>query len=190
MTSTRAVLACALLAIPAWTAAPSGPIGIYGIVEKVVLEPNETAAERIQVWGAFAYADLGTAAGTASPIRRGYMYFTLPHASIAPAETIRREWTDLKSVAGTNQAVAFGRWGYIAAFNALDPGLRPSPPSFLYHARPGGGGGDSSDLRVRPATESPTDPAVYQTNTGVVKLPDTGNYADLVKKLRDAIKAR
>ena len=190
MTRTKAILACAVMAISAAMAPPSGPIGIYGIVEKVVFEPSEAAPERIQVWGAFAYADLGTAAGTVSPIRRGYMYFTLPHASIAAAETVRREWTDLKSVAGTSQAVAFGRWGYIAGFGALDPAQKPTPPSFLYHARPGGGGGDASDLRVRPANEPPTDPAVYQTNTGVVKLPDTGNHAELVKKLRDAIKVR
>jgi len=31
----------------------SGRIGFYGIVEKVVFEPNETAPERIQIWGAF-----------------------------------------------------------------------------------------------------------------------------------------
>lgn len=189
MTSIKAMVACAVMAICAGTIPPSGPVGIYGIVEKIVLEPNETASERIQLWGAFAYVDQSTTGGTVSPIRRGYMYFTLPQASApATAETIRREWADLKAVAGTNQAVAFGRWGYIAGFGALDPAQRPTPPSFLYHARPGGGGGDASDLRVRPADERPADPAVYQTNAGVVKLSETGNHAELVKKLRDAIK--
>ena len=186
------MLACAVIAIWAGTAPPSGPVGIYGIVEKVVFEPSEAAPERIQVWGAFAYVDQSTTGGVVSPIRRGYMYFMLPRPAptATTGETIRKEWADLKAVAGTNQAVAFGRWGYIAGFSALDPAERPTPPSFLYHARPGGGGGDASDLRVRPATEPPTDPAVYQTNVGVVKLPDTGNHAELVKKLRDAIKTR
>ena len=31
----------------------SGPIAAYAIVENVILEPNETAPERIQVWGVF-----------------------------------------------------------------------------------------------------------------------------------------
>ena len=39
----------------------SGPLGIYGIVEKVVFEPNEAAPERIQVWGAFTYVNGATA---------------------------------------------------------------------------------------------------------------------------------
>ncbi len=33
--------------------AKNGNIGIYGIVDKVVLEPDENAAERIQIWGLF-----------------------------------------------------------------------------------------------------------------------------------------
>ena len=50
----------AILATALVFAAPlkaSGPLGIYGIVEKVVFEPNEQAPERIQLWGAFAYVD-------------------------------------------------------------------------------------------------------------------------------------
>ena len=31
----------------------SGPAGIYGVVSKVVFEPNDAAPERIQIWGAF-----------------------------------------------------------------------------------------------------------------------------------------
>jgi hypothetical protein len=31
--------------------AKNGNIGIYGIVDKVVLEPDENAPERIQIWG-------------------------------------------------------------------------------------------------------------------------------------------
>ena len=53
----------------------SGPIGIYGIVEKVVFEPNERSPERIQVWGAFAYVDGGANSGLGvSAVKRGYLY--------------------------------------------------------------------------------------------------------------------
>jgi len=54
----------------------SGGVGLYGIIEKVVLEPNEQTPDRAQVWGAFAYAE--TTAGTpgrASAVQRGYLYF-------------------------------------------------------------------------------------------------------------------
>ena len=33
--------------------AKNGNIGIYGIVDKVVFEPDENAPERIQIWGLF-----------------------------------------------------------------------------------------------------------------------------------------
>lgn len=32
-------------------------LGLYGVIEKVVFEPNDTAPDRIQVWGTFAYVD-------------------------------------------------------------------------------------------------------------------------------------
>ncbi len=52
----------------------SGPVGIYGIVEKVVFEPNERSPERIQVWGAFAYVDGGANSGLGvSAVKRGYL---------------------------------------------------------------------------------------------------------------------
>ena len=191
---TAAALVVALLVLVAGSLSASGPLGIYGIIEKVVLEPNDTTPERIQVWGAFAYVDgADNESTTISAARKGYMYFRLPDVieGVTPAtrvQTIRNEWADLKAVAGSGQAVGFGRWGYIASFSALHPDRHPTGPSFTFHARPGGGGGDASDLRVRPATEAPASPAVYQTNVGVVKIPDTGRHASVVKALRDALK--
>ena len=34
-------------------------IGVYARIDKVSLEPNATAPERIQIWGAFALASKG-----------------------------------------------------------------------------------------------------------------------------------
>jgi hypothetical protein len=189
---TAGVLLVALLLISGRSLIASGPLGIYGIVDKVVFEPNERAPERVQLWGAFAYVDGADNQSTAiSPARRGYMYFRLPDGAEGEfnrrrIEAIRAEWSDLKSVAGTGQAVGFGRWGYIASFSMLVPDQTAPRPSYTYHARPGGGGGDFSDLRVRPAAEKPVDPAVYQTNVGVVKIPDSGRHAPVVKALRAA----
>src|SRR6476660_2148863 len=74
----------------------SGPIGVYGLIDKVVFEPNESNAERVQVWGAFAYVEGGSKiANGASPARRGYMYFRLdPSLSAQQRELVRNEWLD------------------------------------------------------------------------------------------------
>ena len=82
----------------------SDRIGVYAVVEKVTLEPSDTAPQRAQVWGAFSFADTkdGSAYG---PAQRGYLYYTCP----AGQESIcRKEWSDLKSVAGKGTGVGFG----------------------------------------------------------------------------------
>jgi hypothetical protein len=170
----------------------SGRIGFYGIVEKVVFEPSEAAPERIQVWGAFMYVDGGASQNFAvSAPKRGYLYFKLKssyegYTSPDQMDLTKKEWKDLKAVAGTGQAVGFGRYGYIGSFGVLEPGGVAAPPSYLYENRPSGG--DQADLRVRPANEAPSRPATYQTETGVVKLSDAGSHASVVTRLRDALK--
>jgi len=157
----------------------SGPIGIYGIVEKVVFEPNEQAPERIQVWGAFAYGDGGFAAtnGGVSSVKRGYLYFSNPMRS----ESVLREWRDLKAVAGTGQAVGFGTWLYIGAFPTEPDQV---PPNGIYQPS----GGNPIDIRVHSESETPGSPAVYVTNAGMVKLTSDGSHASIVKLLKDALK--
>ena len=82
----------------------SDPIGVYAIVDKVVVEPSSGPPQRIQIWGAFALAqpdhpdDYGAA-------QRGYLYFTCPQGQ---AEVCRSEWSDVQSVAGKSTGVGFG----------------------------------------------------------------------------------
>jgi hypothetical protein len=82
----------------------SDMVGVYGVVERVTLEPSEKAPERIQVWGAFSFADAknGSAYG---PAARGYLYYSCPSGQ---ESVCRKEWSDLKSVAGKSTAVGFG----------------------------------------------------------------------------------
>lgn len=164
----------------------SGPIGMYGIISRVVFEPSERTPQRLQVWGAFAFAEGGLqGGGQFSVARKGYLYFSMPTGDQALVTTVTREWMDLKAVAGTGQAVGFGNWGYIGGFGTLDPSAKPSGPPYIIEARPGGGA--QTDLRVRPSAETPGAPTVYQTNTGIVKIPAAGNRADLVQRLQQAI---
>lgn len=93
--------ACVLTAV---TLRASDFVGIYAVVEKVVLEPGEAAPQRIQVWGAFALAD-GKSGSNYGTAQRGYLYYECP----AGQEAIcRKEWTDLKNVAGKDTGVGFG----------------------------------------------------------------------------------
>lgn len=170
------------------TARASGLVGMYALIERVVLEPNAQSPERIQVWGAFAYANGGVGDGMIgwSDATRGYMYFALP-TLVTPDDRsttlIRREWADLTAVAGTGQVVAFGRWGYIGRFDVLTGDGAQGPHMFLERAP---WGGERTDLRIRGAGETPRSPAAYQFNAGVVRIPAEGTHRALVAQLRAA----
>ena len=86
------------------TDAYSDRTGVYARVDKVVLEPNATAPERIQIWGAFALASKQDRNSYDSP-QRGYLYFSCQPGK---EEICRKEWADLKAIAGTNQVIGFG----------------------------------------------------------------------------------
>jgi hypothetical protein len=93
-----------LTCVLAVTLRASDMVGVYAVVEKVVLEPSDAAPQRAQIWGAFALADQkpGSTYGAA---QRGYLYYECP----AGRETVcRKEWEDLKTVAGKDTGVGFG----------------------------------------------------------------------------------
>lgn len=98
------LLTLALLAGAASPARASDPTGIYAFVDRVVFEPGDAAPERIQVWGGFALAKTENR-NDYHEAARGYLYFKLRPGE---EEICKKEWADLKSVAGTAQFVAFG----------------------------------------------------------------------------------
>ena len=81
----------------------SNPVAVYARVDRVALAPNAQAPDTIQVWGVFSLATPNNG-NDYQPPAAGYLYFKL---SSDPA-LARREWADLKEVAGTRQIVAFG----------------------------------------------------------------------------------
>jgi hypothetical protein len=98
--------ALAVFAIGAVALSASDRVAVYGKVDRVVLEPNGEAPTAIQVWGVFSIAQARNP-NDYQPAARGYLYYSLP----AKADLARREWADLKSVAGTGTIVGFGsRW--------------------------------------------------------------------------------
>jgi len=79
-------------------------VGVYASIDKVVFEPNDTAPERIQIWGAFAIASKENR-NEYQPAKRGYLYYALKPGK---EEVCRREWADLKRIAGSESIIGFG----------------------------------------------------------------------------------
>ncbi len=141
----------------------SGQAGVYGVLERVVFEPASGDPQRIQLWGAFMLVEhlpgQGFTGYPFGPPARGYMYFTLPEDRSA-FENTRREWADLKSVAGTRQAVAFAYWDRLRGMKIL---------------------------RIRDSATKPEDPDIYYTNVGVTKLNPAGSHRHLIEGLLNSV---
>jgi hypothetical protein len=100
----KLLCAAALLTGAAPAARASDPNGIYAFVDRVVFEPSDASPERIQVWGGFALANASNR-DTYNDAARGYLYFKLRPGD---EDICKKEWADLKAVAGTGQIVSFG----------------------------------------------------------------------------------
>jgi hypothetical protein len=82
----------------------SDPIGVYAVIDKVVLEPAQKEPQRIQVWGAFALSDTRNQDDYQAP-QKGYLYYSCAAQQLS---TCQKEWADLQSVAGKGVGVGFG----------------------------------------------------------------------------------
>jgi hypothetical protein len=117
--------------------------------------------------------------GTPSQARRGYLYFKLPPAQEVQSrnrDVILQEWFDLKEIAGTGQAVAFGGWAYTGSFTAAATRGANELPL------------DSQLMRIRNTSEPPENPDVYRTQGSVIRIPPAGNLENIVTQLRQALK--
>ena len=119
MRNTVAVLTLALVGVVVGVHA-SDRIGVYAVVDKVVLEPSASDPERVQIWGAFAVAKRNDR-DFYEPVQRGYLYFTLGDDK----GLTRAEWNDLKSLAGTKRIAAFSaRFGQSVRVRPQDEKLQ------------------------------------------------------------------
>jgi hypothetical protein len=81
----------------------SNPVAVYARIDRVVLAPDAKTPDTIQIFGVFSVA-VPANGNDYQPAARGYLYLKLS----GNEQLARREWADLKSVAGTGQIVAFG----------------------------------------------------------------------------------
>ncbi len=152
-------LAAAAALLMVANVAASDPVGVYAMVERVVMQPGNNTPKTVQIWGAFA-PSVEPPRPTYKPeqaygeVQRGYMYFACPAEKSAMCAA---EWNDLKTVAGTSEVVGFStRWA-------------------------------RSKARVRLSTEAVSSPDIYETNVGIVKLGKYGDYPSVVAALKAAV---
>jgi hypothetical protein len=90
----------------------SGPVEVYAIVDKVIFEPDESGAQRVQIWGVFSLRG-----ATSGDVQSGYLYYRMnlpPRCATDKAacsdieKSTRVIWSDIKTIAGTGQAIGFG----------------------------------------------------------------------------------
>ena len=143
-------------------------VGVYGVIDRVVMEPDTLNPKTIQVWGVFAVAQgvVIDANGRATPdlnayfpARRGYLYYA-SEGTDSRGRPVLAEWADLRTVAGTGVPVGFG-----SRFPARTP-----------------------PIRVRRPSEKPANPDFYTVGLGVTRLsPSAGGIIYDVMYLPDPV---
>jgi hypothetical protein len=113
-----------LAALSLGTARASDFVGVYGLIDRVVFEPNADQPERIQIFGVFAVARTDDR-NLYQPAQRGYLYLTLPNSQ---RDVALREWADLKAKAGTHTVISFGERSTTKAPTVRKIGEKPASP--------------------------------------------------------------
>jgi hypothetical protein len=160
----------------------SDPIGVYALIDRVVLEPEAGKPQRIQVWGVFAFADPKSGPEKYTPAQRGYLYYSVndanPRVSLA-------EWSDLNSIAGKGEVIGYGgryeKNGRLRKANepASDPDVYPRSYNGIVRMPTFNSPEISRDLLHVPQPVTPVDGATVPAGAirlTVRSLPDTEAY--------------
>jgi hypothetical protein len=149
-------LATLLLIPPNSVVAKGEDAGIYAIVDQVTFEPEGDSPNFVRISGVFVVPPLPIGSyrncklvGYMCP-RRGYLYFRITPGTEAAT---RRDWSELRAVAGSGKVVAFG------------PYWLPNPDD------PQGNPHHSLQVTVHAEGDSAT-PEVYPIPGGVMKAVD------------------
>lgn len=99
-------------------------VAVYARVDKVILEPGPDAPTTIQVWGVFSLARPNDRNDYLPPAR-GYLFFEVADKQ----DVARKEWADLRQMAGSGQIVSFGSRSDLHARlrQAAEPAQHPDP---------------------------------------------------------------
>jgi hypothetical protein len=117
----------ALVALVAGAFVPlSDPIGVYAIIDKVVLAPDTLNPTTIEIHGKFALSK-GGFGDSYDKALAGFLYYQTDQANVRATHA---EWTDLRRVAGTKQIIGFGRKNVRPVIRC--PGSQPTRPADEY----------------------------------------------------------
>jgi len=101
-------LAAALLLLslaPSVVMAKGNSIGIYAVVDQVTFDQDGPSPNTIRISGVFVLP-VPMSSGDYKPPQRGYLYFRVP-PGVEQAARARKDWAQLKTVAGTGRVVGF-----------------------------------------------------------------------------------
>jgi hypothetical protein len=175
----RHALAVVAAALPLTFVATANATTVANVVcdvERVVLEPSETAPTHIQIHGAFALAEGGPGAPYSAPVR-GYLYLACPAGREADCKT---HFADIKKALGSTQCAGIGQAGEALPRVRADGVTPASPDTYSF----GIGvllsewhGGACAKAKALPDTVTP-DAGVPDTataaDTGTAPAADTG----------------
>jgi len=86
--------------------AKNATIGIYAVIDAVTFEPDGPSPNFIRISGVFV-VPVPISSGHYKSPQRGFFYFRIPPGM---EQATRRDWSELKTVAGTGRAVGFGQY--------------------------------------------------------------------------------
>jgi hypothetical protein len=86
--------------------AKNGTIGIYAVIDQVTFEPDGPSPNFIRISGVFV-VPVPMSSGMYRSPQRGFLYFRIPSGM---EQTARKDWNELRSIAGTGQVVGFAQY--------------------------------------------------------------------------------
>ncbi len=86
--------------------AKNATIGIYALIDEVTFEPDDSSPNLIRIAGVFV-VPVPMSSGQYKSPQRGYLYFRIPSGM---QQATRKDWNELKTVAGTGRVVGFGQY--------------------------------------------------------------------------------
>ncbi len=100
------VVALLLSLTPTSVIAKNATIGIYAVIDEVTFEPDGPSPNFIRISGVFV-VPVPISSGQYRSPQRGYLYFRIPPGM---EQATRKDWNELKTLAGTGRAVGFGQY--------------------------------------------------------------------------------
>jgi hypothetical protein len=83
--------------------AKNATVGIYAIIDQVTFEPDGSSPNYARISGVFV-VPVQMSSGSYQRPQKGYLYFKIASGT---EQSTRRDWSELKAVAGSGEVVAF-----------------------------------------------------------------------------------